>query len=105
MLFLESVNLINKEDDYFLIGPIQNKKIVNFTTSDNCSDIIDMVFNKKRANDRKKWLSIYDRNAYLNTSKKSVTYEEFIDNDLRHFSKYDNDLSIPNLADALKISL
>tara|TARA_B100000579_G_scaffold34566_1_gene24171 strand:+ start:10784 stop:14194 length:3411 start_codon:yes stop_codon:yes gene_type:complete len=83
----------------------QNKKIVNFTTSDNCSDVIDMVFNKKRANDRKKWLSIYDRNAYLNTSKKSVTYEEFIDNDLRHFSKYDNDRSIPNLADGLKISL
>tara|TARA_Y100000741_G_scaffold51210_4_gene35076 strand:+ start:1091 stop:4507 length:3417 start_codon:yes stop_codon:yes gene_type:complete len=83
----------------------QKKKIVNFTASEKCSDLIDMVFNKKRANDRKNWLSVYDRNAYLDTSKTSVSYEEFIHNDLRHFSNYDNDRSIPNLTDGLKISL
>ena len=83
----------------------QQKKIVNFKSSEKCGDLIDMVFNKKRANDRKEWLSVYDRNAYLDTSKTSVTYEEFIHNDLRHFSKYDNDRSIPNLTDGLKISL
>ena len=83
----------------------QKKKIVNFTSSDKCGDLIDMVFNKKRANDRKEWLSVYDRNAYLDTSKTSVTYEDFIHNDFRHFSKYDNDRSIPNLTDGLKISL
>ena len=83
----------------------ENKKIVNFTMGENCDDAIDMVFNKKRANDRKSWLSNYDRNAYLNTSKSDVTYEEFINNDFIHFSKYDNDRSIPNLCDGLKISL
>jgi DNA topoisomerase-2 len=83
----------------------QHKKIVNFKSSEKCGDLIDMVFNKKRANDRKDWLSVYDRNAYLDTSKTSVTYEEFIHNDFRHFSKYDNDRSIPNLSDGLKISL
>jgi len=83
----------------------QKKKIVNFTATEKCCDLIDMVFNKKRANDRKEWLSVYDRNAYLDTSKTSVTYEEFINNDLRHFSRYDNDRSIPNLTDGLKISL
>ena len=81
------------------------KKIVNFKSSENCSEKIDMVFNKKRANDRKEWLSNYDRDAYLNTSKSDVTYEEFINNDMIHFSKYDNDRSIPNLCDGLKISL
>ena len=81
------------------------KKIVNFKSSENCRESIDMVFNKKRANDRKDWLSNYDRNAYLNTSKNDVTYEEFIYNDMIHFSKYDNDRSIPNLCDGLKISL
>ena len=81
------------------------KKIVNFKSSEKCSESIDMVFNKKRANDRKDWLSNYDRNAYLNTSKSDVTYEEFIYNDMIHFSKYDNDRSIPNLCDGLKISL
>ena len=84
----------------------QKKKVVNFSSNGkSCSDIIDMVFNKKRANDRKLWLSDYNREAYLNTSKDSVSYEEFINNDLIHFSKYDNDRSIPNLIDGLKISL
>jgi DNA topoisomerase-2 len=83
----------------------EKKKIVNFTHGEKCSNIIDMVFNKKRANDRKDWLSQYDREAYLNTSNKNVSYTEFINNDLIHFSKYDNDRSIPNLVDGLKISL
>ena len=82
-----------------------NKKIVFFNNTDNTSETIDMVFNKKRPNDRKEWLSNYDRNIYLNTTKNNVTYEEFIHNDMIHFSKYDNDRSIPNLCDGLKISL
>ena len=81
------------------------KKIVNFVNSESCKEMIDMVFNKKRANDRKLWLEKYDRNAYLNTTKDNVSFEEFINNDLIHFSKYDNDRSIPNLCDGLKISL
>ena len=81
------------------------KKIVNFVNSESCKEMIDMVFNKKRANDRKLWLEKYDRNAYLNTTKNNVSFEEFINNDLIHFSKYDNDRSIPNLCDGLKISL
>ena len=81
------------------------KKIVDFINSDNCNASIDMVFNKKRANDRKEWLANYDRESYLDTSKQEVSYSEFIYNDLIHFSKYDNDRSIPNLCDGLKISL
>jgi DNA topoisomerase-2 len=63
-----------------------------------------MVFNKKRADDRKDWLKVYDRDAYLDTSKKTIPYEEFINRELIHFSKYDCDRSIPNLMDGLKIS-
>ena len=83
----------------------QKQKIVYFENTDTTSETIDMVFNKKRPNDRKDWLSGYDRNVYLNTTKENVTYEEFINNDMIHFSKYDNDRSIPNLCDGLKISL
>ena len=83
-----------------------NKKIVYFTnTGDDDLDKIDMVFNKKRSNDRKKWLSEYNREDYLNTSNNIITYQEFINKDLRHFSKYDNDRSIPSIVDGLKISL
>ena len=81
------------------------KKIVAFESTDESKQMIDMVFNKKRSDDRKDWLASYNRELYLDTSKSSVTYEEFINNDLIHFSKYDNDRSIPNLVDGFKISL
>ena len=81
------------------------QKIVYFQNTNTTSETIDMVFSKKRANDRKQWLNNYDRNAFLNTTKNNVTYEEFIYNDMIHFSKYDNDRSIPNICDGLKISL
>jgi DNA topoisomerase-2 len=64
-----------------------------------------MIFNKKRSDDRKEWLRNYDRNLYLDTKDESIKYEEFIDKELIHFSKYDCDRSIPNLMDGLKISL
>ena len=82
-----------------------NKKIVNFTSIDTCRENIDKVFNKKRAHDRKEWLSNYDRSSYLNTSNSYVTYGEFINNDMIHFSIYDNERSIPNICDGLKICL
>jgi len=83
----------------------EKKKLVGFQHSEKSDDAIDMVFNKKRADDRKDWLKHYDREAYLDTSKTIVSYEEFIDREFIHFSKYDCDRSIPNLMDGLKISL
>jgi DNA topoisomerase-2 len=84
----------------------QTKKVVGFEyNGDSCNDAIDMVFNKKRANDRKEWLENYDRTSYLDTNNQLVSYTEFINKELIHFSKYDCDRSIPNLMDGLKISL
>ena len=82
------------------------KKMVGFVYNGAISDdSIDKVFNKKRSDDRKDWLEVYDRKSYLDTSAPTVRYEEFIDKELIHFSKYDCDRSIPNLMDGLKISL
>jgi DNA topoisomerase-2 len=84
----------------------EKKKIVGFEFSDTTSsNTIDMVFNKKRSDDRKEWLENYDRTSYLDTSKSQVSYDDFINKELIHFSKYDCDRSIPNLMDGLKISL
>ena len=83
----------------------QNKKTVAFIHSGSTSDnAIDMVFNKKRADDRKEWLSNYSRENFLDTNKEQIPYEEFIDREMIHFSKYDCDRSIPNIMDGLKIS-
>ena len=83
-----------------------NKKVVDFVYNGKSSDdIIDKIFNKKRADDRKVWLENYDKNAYLDTSQSSVQYEQFINNEMIHFSTYDCARSIPNMVDGLKISL
>ncbi len=85
----------------------RHKKLVGFQHNGEPSDdAIDMVFNKKRADDRKTWLETkYDRNVFLNTSQPLVSFDKFIHEELIHFSKYDCDRSIPNLMDGLKISL
>ena len=81
-----------------------NKKIVNFDYSLESKTSIDMAFNKDRADDRKQWLEKYDKNLYLDTNRETVHYEEFIDNELIHFSIYNCERSIPNLVDGLKTS-
>ena len=84
----------------------EKKKIVGFEfLNETSTNIIDMVFNKKRSDDRKEWLGKYDRASYLDTNKTNVSYDDFINKELIHFSKYDCDRSIPNLMDGLKISL
>ena len=85
----------------------EEKKFVGFEhTGQTSDDAIDMVFNKKRADDRKTWLeTVYNRDSFADTRKKMIPYEEFINKELIHFSKYDCDRSIPNLMDGLKISL
>jgi DNA topoisomerase-2 len=83
-----------------------NKKIVDFVYSGPTSDdTIDKVFNKERPDDRKTWLEQYDKNAYLDTNRASVQYEEFVDREMIHFSTYDCARSIPNMTDGLKTSL
>ena len=84
----------------------KEKKFVTFKHNGQVSnDAIDKVFNKKRADDRKDWLGDYDSNLFLDTNKPEVEYNEFIDREMIHFSKYDNDRSIPNIMDGLKLSL
>jgi DNA topoisomerase-2 len=84
----------------------KQKKIVTFKHSGDQSDeAIDMIFNKKRADDRKVFLENYDRNSYLDTNKGEASYEEFIGKELIHFSKYDCERSLGHGMDGLKISL
>jgi len=83
----------------------EKKKIIGFNwmgTSSN--EAIDMVFNKKRADDRKDWLETYDRTNHLDTNEEVVSYDDFIGREFIHFSKYDCDRSIPNLMDGHKTS-
>ena len=82
------------------------KKVVWFNYSeDKSDDAIDKVFNKTRADDRKVWLGNYDRTATLCPDNNSIYYEDFIDREMIHFSKYDCERSIPSMVDGFKTSL
>jgi len=65
---------------------------------------LDLAFNKARADDRKEWLSHYDRKLILDYNNSKVTYEDFINKELIHFSNYDIERSIPSVCDGLKTS-
>ena len=83
-----------------------NKRIVDFTYQSMTSDdVVDKIFNKKRADERKTWLEQFDKNIHLNTNETNISYDQFVDKELIHFSVYDCERSIPNLVDGLKTSL
>ena len=83
----------------------KNKKEVCFKWAGiECDNSMDKVFNKKRADDRKTWLGNYDKQSVLNPSTNEISYTDFVDREMIHFSKYDCERSIPNLMDGLKIS-
>ncbi len=67
-------------------------------------EALDLAFNKSRADDRKDWLSQYNRKVILDYNDSQVSYEDFVHKELIHFSNYDLERSIPNMVDGLKTS-
>ena len=82
----------------------KEKKIVYFKWDEHSKNSIDKVFNKKRSDDRKIWLGDYSQDNYLDTNQSAVSFQDFVDREMIHFSKHDNDRSIPKMMDGMKIS-
>jgi len=81
------------------------KHCKTFYVDDMADNAIDKVFNRARAADRKVWLNtVFDKNVFLDPLQKRVSYSEFIDKELVHFSHADNVRSIPSVVDGLKPS-
>ena len=53
-------------------------------------EIIEMVFSKKRADDRKQWLLKYKEDVFVDHNASEVTYSDFVNKELIHFSMMDN---------------
>jgi DNA topoisomerase-2 len=84
-----------------------DKHLIKFDTKDvsKREDLIDMIFNKKRSDDRKKWLLTYKSDGDI-VDKFKVThiYEDFVNKDFIEFSMSDNIRSIPSVLDGMKPS-
>ena len=101
-VYLKGLGSSGSEDakDWF-----RNLRIVAYTWDDaNSKEALMKSFDKKRADDRKVWLSEYDANKTLNYGATDVSYEDFVEKDLVHFSIYDLARSIPSVMDGLKVS-
>jgi len=64
--------------------------------------LIDLAFNKKKADDRKEWLRGYIPGTHLDHTAQSISLRDFINRELILFSMADNCRSIPSLVDGLK---
>mgnify|MGYP001353793017 CR=1 FL=1 len=82
------------------------KNVKYLTNDEEDEEAIMLAFSKNEnsADNRKNWLSKYEKNNTLDYSKKSVSINEFVQNDLIHFSASDNVRSIPSVIDGLKPS-
>ena len=68
-------------------------------------ETMSLAFSKKRADDRKSWLSKYDPQRTLTPAKDGhIGYSNFVNDELIHYSNADNIRSLPSLMDGLKPS-
>ncbi|GBC08492.1 hypothetical protein RclHR1_08160004 [Rhizophagus clarus] len=66
-------------------------------------ELIDMTFNKKKADDRKEWLKSYEPGIYLNHNAKEISIKDFVNKESILFSRTNNERSIPNILDGFKL--
>ncbi|KAG5859844.1 DNA topoisomerase II [Encephalitozoon hellem] len=85
---------------YFSNLPIHVK---NFTPLvDEDKELIDLAFNKKKADARKTWLLSFEPGTFLDQSLPQISISDFVNKELILFSMADNIRSIPSLVDGLK---
>ncbi|VEU35638.1 unnamed protein product [Pseudo-nitzschia multistriata] len=77
--------------------------------SNRDGELLDKVFDKARAADRRDWIeTVYDPDATVSydatRTGNSLTYEDFVNKEMIHFSNSDNVRSIPSVVDGLKPS-
>jgi DNA topoisomerase-2 len=85
--------------DYF-----KSMNVVKYSYDEDTSDrSIELAFNKSMADDRKDWLKSYSKSDIVNATE-SLSYTDFVNKDLIHFSNYNLERSIPSVMDGLKTS-
>jgi len=82
----------------------KNLHEIKYMYDNNTDESFSLAFNKKRSDDRKKWLGDYDSKRIVKVENGKVDYTCFINNELIHFSNGDNIRSLPSMMDGFKPS-
>ncbi|KAK3845306.1 MAG: DNA topoisomerase [Linnemannia gamsii] len=100
--YFKGLGTSTKEDakDYF--SQMEKHKKEFTPINDEARALVDMAFNKKKADDRKEWLARYEPGTFLDTRISKIPIEDFINKELILFSLADNIRSIPSMVDGLK---
>lgn len=77
---------------------------MSFEFDQEAEEVLDLAFNKKRADDRKDWINAHTDGQYVDHTQASVTYKDFVHKELVLYAKYDLYRMIPHLLDGLKPS-
>ena len=89
---------------------------IKYVWDEATNESLSLAFDKKRPDDRKRWLSHYKSDAAMAITTSAVTstegtagvvsapYSQFVHGELIHFSNADNIRSLPHLMDGLKPS-
>jgi len=78
---------------------------IKYNWDRDSDEAISLAFNKKRSDDRKKWLAHYDPTKMVEADEGGkVPFSRFVHAELIHFSNADNIRSIPHIMDGLKPS-
>ena len=99
--------LIQYYDDSVLqmpVGHLYHYNGVKPKSEDRCSEAITLVFDKKRADDRKHWLYHFNETVDLSNDVKIVGISDFLNKQMIHFSNEDVKRSVPSICDGLKPS-
>lgn len=76
-----------------------------FQYDSEAPETMEKIFKKDKANERKDWLSKYEKSlSFKPEEDKKIPVSEFCNKELIHFSNYDNIRSIPRCEDGLKPS-
>lgn len=111
--YYKGLGTSTKQDAQDIFKRFEELKIEYYYKDKECDDSIILAFEKdknvknsemKCSDKRKKWLSEYNKDVYVNVNDNKVSFNDLIQKELIHFSIYDNLRSIPQLCDGLKPS-
>jgi len=96
------------EAKVYFLDFIKHHRPLRWQSEKKDGERIDMAFEKEKADERKDWiLTKYDEKSSLTINEddgNSVTYGDFVDCELIHFSNANNIRSLPSVIDGLKPS-
>uniref|UniRef100_A0A6C0E1U2 DNA topoisomerase (ATP-hydrolyzing) n=1 Tax=viral metagenome TaxID=1070528 RepID=A0A6C0E1U2_9ZZZZ len=112
--YYKGLGTSTKQDAQNTFRKIEDMMVGYYYKDSKCDDAILLAFEKdknvktegdiKCSDKRKKWLSTYNKDLYVDMKQQEVSYQEFVHKELIHFSIYDNLRSIPSFCDGLKPS-